>query len=112
MQGMTETVMPAWSMPQSVPPRLVCWREAERMRGRVKLESVFMMTRAARNSFQEVMKAKSATVMVAGAEGHEQEEGGGEEGLGGDDEAEEEEEEEGLLGGQGEAGERVAGGDG
>ncbi len=32
----------------------------------MKLESWFMMTSAARNSFHEVMKAKSATVMIAG----------------------------------------------
>ena len=66
MQGMIEMVMPACSMPQSVPPRLVCCRAAARISGRVKLESLFMMTSAARSSFQEVMKAKSATVMIAG----------------------------------------------
>ena len=37
MQGMIEMVMPACSMPQSVPPMLVCWRAAARMSGRVKV---------------------------------------------------------------------------
>ena len=58
--------MPACSMPQSVPPMLVCWRAAARISGRVKVRSLFMMTSAARNSFHEVMKANSETVMIAG----------------------------------------------
>ena len=39
---------------------------AERISGRVNLESVFIITRAPRNSFHDVMKANRATVMMAG----------------------------------------------
>ena len=41
-------------------------RADARISGSVNFESVFIMTRAARNSFHDVMNAKSATVMIAG----------------------------------------------
>jgi hypothetical protein len=63
---MIEIVMPACSMPQSVPPMLVSWRALARMSGSVKTFSLFIMTRAPRNSFHEVMKANSETVTIAG----------------------------------------------
>ena len=63
---MIEMVTPACSMPQSVPPMLVSWRAAASTSGSVKVEPRFMMTSAARNSFHDVMKAKSETVTIAG----------------------------------------------
>ena len=66
MHGRIEIVMPACSMPQSVPPMLVCWRADARISGSVKLESLLRMTSAASNSFHDVMKANSETVMMAG----------------------------------------------
>ena len=39
MHGMIEIVTPAWSMPQSVPPRLVCVRAAARITGSVNEDS-------------------------------------------------------------------------
>ena len=59
---MIEMVIPACSMPQSVPPMLVSCRAFARMSGRVKVVPRFIMTNAPRNSFHEVMKANNATV--------------------------------------------------
>ena len=66
MQGMIEIVTPACSIPQSVPPRLDTERDAASTGGRVKLSLRFIITSAPRNSFQLVMKAKSATVIIDG----------------------------------------------
>src|SRR6266545_7971802 len=67
---MIEMVMPACSIPQSVPPRLVSVRAAARISGRVKLDPLLIITRAPRNSFHDMMKANRATVTIAGiAEG-------------------------------------------
>ena len=63
---MIEMVMPACSMPQSVPPMLVSCRAAARISGRVKVAPLFIITSAPRNSFHEVMKANSETVTIAG----------------------------------------------
>jgi hypothetical protein len=63
---MIEMVMPAWSIPQSVPPRLVSVRAAARISGRVKLDPRLISTRAPRNSFHDMMKANRATVTIAG----------------------------------------------
>src|SRR5688572_12730499 len=65
--GMIEIVMPACNMPQSVPPRLVSVRDDARINGSVNLESLFIITSAPRYSFQDVMKANRATVMIAGS---------------------------------------------
>ena len=42
MHGMIEIVTPAWSMPQSVPPRLVSVRAAARMTGSVNADSLLV----------------------------------------------------------------------
>ena len=47
--GTIEMVTPACSIPQSVPPSEVSVREADRISGRVNLESVFIITSAPRN---------------------------------------------------------------
>ena len=57
---------PAWSIPQSVPPRLVSVRAAARMTGNVNADALLIITIAPRNSFHEVMNANSATVTIAG----------------------------------------------
>ena len=66
MHGIMAIVMPAWSIPQSVPPRLVSARAVARMSGRVNVEALLNRTSAARNSFHDVTKANSATVTIAG----------------------------------------------
>ena len=63
---MIEIVTPAWSIPQSVPPRLVSVRAAARITGSVNADSRLIITIAPRNSFQDVMNANSATVTSAG----------------------------------------------
>ena len=63
---MIEIVTPAWSIPQSVPPRLVSVRAAARMTGRVNADSLLIITIAPRNSFHDVMNANRATVTMAG----------------------------------------------
>ena len=70
--GMIEIVMPACSMPQSVPPRLVSVRDDARISGSVNFESLFIITSAPRYSFHDVMNANSATVMIAGHDGREE----------------------------------------
>ena len=63
---MIEIVTPAWSIPQSVPPRLVSVRAAARMTGSVNADSLLFSTSEPRNSFQDVMNANRATVTIAG----------------------------------------------
>ena len=66
MQGMIEIVMPAWSIPQSVPPRLVSVRAVARITGSVNADSLLFITSEPSSSFHDVMKANSATVTIAG----------------------------------------------
>ena len=47
MHGIMAIVMPAWSMPQSVPPRLVSARAVARISGRVNVEALLNRTSAA-----------------------------------------------------------------
>src|SRR5689334_25432222 len=66
---MIEMVTPAWSMPQSVPPRLVSVRAVARITGRVNFSLELIITSAPRNSFQDVMNANRVTVTIAGTVG-------------------------------------------
>ena len=63
---MIEIVTPAWSMPQSMPPKVVWSRAATSISGSVKAVSLLIITSAPRNSFQDVTNANSATVTIAG----------------------------------------------
>ena len=63
---MIEIVTPAWSIPQSVPPRLVSVRAAARITGSVNADSLLFMTSDPSSSFHEVMNANRATVTIAG----------------------------------------------
>ena len=63
---MIEIVMPACSMPQSVPPMLVWVRAMASASGSVKVVDLFIITSAPSSSFHDVTKANSETVMMAG----------------------------------------------
>ena len=66
MHGIIAIVMPAWSIPQSVPPRLVSARAEARISGSVKIDARLSSTSAPRNSFHDVTNANSVTVTIAG----------------------------------------------
>ena len=69
---MIEIVTPAWSIPQSVPPRLVSVRAVARITGSVNADSLLIITIAPRNSFHDVMNANRATVTMRRHEGRQE----------------------------------------
>ena len=65
---MIDTVTPAWSIPQSmlaVSARSGCGPR-QSIKGSVKDDSLLIITRAPRNSFQDVTNANRATVTIGG----------------------------------------------